>query len=200
MELKLGQTVIEQEYNVNSDYKVCYTIDIIKENSIVMVQQGQFNSKTIKKYLINDIKIDTAERFYYTIEEIKENKMPEIINWSEEECGKRSYLGWVTLRAMMAYVEKTGKDIKDCFPNWDSEKVEMKLTIQGVEVPVKETFEYIESIDHERIEWEAKKQLKEELSVFHEEFSDVQDMLNDLSEELSNKLMKKFGYTSEDFR
>jgi len=96
--------------------------------------------------------------------------MPETINWLEEEKAK-TLLGWLIVEAATDEVMEAD--------DFDASKVLLELRINGVEVPVREAFEFANSQHDALIRREAVKLLDER---FGELGAKAEEILQILSE------------------
>lgn len=121
--------------------------------------------------------------------------MPEIINWPELDSARprsdRDLLCWFIIETMTRRANQVDGhgDITKSFPDMDATKLEVKMTINGVEVPVMDTFRQVEEQFDRIVAKAASDMLKEKLNDGVDKFNQIVDnALHDFHEKLGVEL------------
>ena len=121
--------------------------------------------------------------------------MSEIINWPEMEANhRRDLMCWFIIETMTrrAHVVDGHGDITKSFPDLDVTKLEVVMTINGVEVPVVETFKKAEAQFDAIVAKKAAEMVRTALNDGVDKFNQIVDAtLRDFEE--------KLGVSNEDF-
>jgi len=92
-------------------------------------------------------------------------------------------LEWVVIHAFTLLKKKDQEEIK---LTKDQEGLDIKLTMNGVELPLIQSFEDMQKQDDDRIKKEAKE-------LVLEKFQQYEDFLYDMMKELKKDALKKMG-------